>query len=86
MEIEENKPCCEMHVKVALGIAKIYSKEECGIHDVVLADFHNFDYTSESELPVAAALRTKFCPWCGTPKKENDKRRVTEVIRPYHRS
>ncbi len=86
MDIEENKPCCEMHVKVSLGIAKIYSEEECGIHDSMLADFHIFDYRSESELPVAAALRTKFCAWCGAQKKDDDKRRVTEVIRPYRQS
>jgi hypothetical protein len=82
---EENTPCCEMHTKVALGIAKIYSEEECGVNDSVLVDYHNFDYVSNSKLPVAAALRTKFCPWCGATRKAGDKRRITEVIKPYRR-
>jgi len=80
---KENKGCCDMRAKVVLGIAKVLSKEECGIDDSALVDFHNFDYTSESKLPVAAALTTKFCAWCGTERRPDDVRRTAEVIRPH---
>jgi len=72
-----------MRSKVSLGIAKVYSEEDSGVPDSVLVDFHNFDYVSESKLPVAAALTIRFCPWCGAERQAGDEKRTTEVIRPY---
>jgi hypothetical protein len=84
VENKQSKRCCEMRSKVSLGIAKVYSEEESGVSDAVLADFHNFDYVSESKMPVAAALTLMFCPWCGAERRDGEKGRTTEVIRPYH--
>jgi len=76
----QSRICCDMRRKVALGVAKIYSKEECGVDDSTLIDFHDFAYESPSGLPVRAALVYKFCPWCGVEKTVDDQRRTTEVI------
>lgn len=76
------KTCCEMRRKVAVGIAKIFTKEECGLGDEVMLDFHRFDYNSPTKVPVAAALAFKFCPWCGTRRDQGKtEERSTEVIR-----
>ena len=80
MNNEENH-CCDMKRKVAIGIAKVFTQEECGLQDTVLADFHDFEYESPSKFPVAAALTIRFCPWCGTKRKCEDIRRTTEIIR-----
>jgi hypothetical protein len=79
---EQTKYCCIMRRKIALGIAKVYSQEECGVSDSEMAEFHDFGYRSTSELPVAAALSIRFCPWCGTKRNSDSTRRVVEVIRP----
>jgi len=85
MSSKETKNCCDMHQKVALGIAQVYSEEKCGVPDTALADFHNFDYQSSTGAPVAAALSLRFCPWCGVERDNNDQtRRNVEVIRPRH--
>ena len=73
--------CCDMRGKVGLGIAKIYSEEECGVSDSAMLDYHDFSYTSPSQLPVAAALTFRFCPWCGTARTVEEPRRTIEVIR-----
>jgi len=79
---DQKKSCCDMHRKVALGITKIYSEEECGLPDSVMVDYHNFGYESTNKLPVAAALSFNFCPWCGVTRDDQDEtRRTTEVIR-----
>ena len=79
---EKKGSCCDMHKKVALQIAKVYSEVECGVSDATLADFHDFAYKPEHDLPVAAALSFRFCPWCGTAKDHNDQsRRRTEVVK-----
>lgn len=85
MSEEANKPksCCDMRRKVAVGIAKVFTKDECGLGDDVMVDFHLFDYSSPAQVPVAAALVFKFCPWCGTRRdNSNMEARATEVIRP----
>lgn len=80
---ETQNHCCDMHRKVALGIARVYSEEECGVADSVLVDYHDFDYQSPSGVPVAAALSIKYCPWCGEKRDPLDEsRRQVEVIRP----
>ena len=70
-----------MRSKVGLGIAKVFSEEECGLPDTVMLDYHDFSYTSSSQLPVAAALSLKFCPWCGTERRDDEERRTIEIIR-----
>jgi hypothetical protein len=75
------KHCCNMRAKVAIGIAKVFTKKECGLSDIVMADFHDFQYESTSNLPVAAALSIRFCPWCGTERTFEAVRRTTEIIR-----
>lgn len=83
--MSDKKNCCEMHKKVALGIAKVYSEAECGISDSALVDFHDFGYQSDSGVPVGVALSIKYCPWCGTERDHDDEtRRNVEVIRPRH--
>jgi hypothetical protein len=77
---EQKTACCDMKKKVGLGIAKIYTETECGVPDSVMVDFHNFGYESPSNLPVAAALKLKFCPWCGT-ERSSERGRIIEVIR-----
>ena len=78
----QKKICCDMRQKVALGIARVYPKDECGIPDVVMAEFHDFSYKSDSNLPVAAALAIRYCPWCGAERDPAEERRTVEVIRP----
>jgi hypothetical protein len=81
-EAAKSKSCCDMRRKVAVGIAKVFSKEECGLGDEVMLDFHHFEYSSPAKVPVAAALAFKFCPWCGTRRdNSNMEARATEVIR-----
>jgi hypothetical protein len=75
------KTCCDMRRKVALGIAKVFSEAESGVPDSVMIDFHDFDYSSPTNMPVAAALSFRFCPWCGTKRDPNAEKRRTEVIR-----
>jgi hypothetical protein len=70
-----------MRRKVALGIAKVFTEAESGIPDSVMMDHHDFDYTSPTKLPVAAALVFKFCPWCGQRRDATSEQRRTEVIR-----
>ena len=72
--------CCDMRLKVGLGIDKIYPEDECGVSDAALADFHDFNYTSPTNVPVMAALTIKFCPWCGAEKTDQDVRRTTEIF------
>jgi len=79
------KTCCDMLRKVAIGIAKVYTESECGLSDSVMMDFHDFDYKSPTNLPVAAALAFKFCPWCGVRRERDSQRRTTEVIRHINR-
>lgn len=81
MPEEQTKSCCEMRKKVGLGIAKVFTEDECGVPDSAMVDYHDFGYESESELPVAAALSLRFCPWCGTRRTTSEKRRTIEVIR-----
>lgn len=82
MSEDKTYHCCDMHKKVGLRIDKVFSEEACGVPDSVMADYHNFDYQSDSGLPVAAALSFKFCPWCGEDRVDADPdRRVTEVVR-----
>ncbi|MGD9727901.1 MAG: hypothetical protein AB7L09_01300 [Nitrospira sp.] len=77
---EKRKYCCDMHKKVVLSIANIRDEIECGVPDSAMAEFHDFAYRSTSNLPVAAALSFRFCPWCGTPRDENDRnRRIVET-------
>ena len=76
--------CCDMRTKVQLAIARVLSEEECGIPDTVMADFHDFSYQSPTNLPVAAALVTQYCAWCGAKRRPNEKRTTTEVIQPHH--
>jgi hypothetical protein len=79
----KKKSCCDMRRKIAIGIAKVFSEDECGIPDSAMLDFHNFNYSSPTKLPVAVALAFKFCPWCGARRdNSNMERRATEVIRP----
>lgn len=85
MPTERNKPtCCEMRLKVSLGIARVHPEDECGISDSVMVDFHDFDYRSNSSLPVSSALTFKYCPWCGADRRNvhDSDRRTVEVIRP----
>jgi len=70
-----------MRKKVGLGIAKIYTEDECGVSDSVMADFHDFAYSSPAQVPVSASLHIRFCPWCGAERQAGEKRRVIEVIR-----
>ena len=87
MSEEKTNRCCSMHKKVGLGISRVFSEKECGVPDSVMVDYHNFDYQSASNLPVAAALSFKFCPWCGEARVDEDPdRRVTEVVRLRPRS
>lgn len=69
-----------MRKKVGLGIAKVYSEKECGVPDSAMADYHDFGYTSPTRLPVMAALKLRFCPWCGAERRPDDQRRTIEVI------
>lgn len=79
---EKSNNCCDMHRKVALGIARVYTEEECGVSDFALVDYHDFGYKSQSGAKVAAALSLKFCPWCGVKRDHADQtRRNVEVIR-----
>lgn len=79
--MSERKHCCDMHKKIALQIAKVYTEEECGVSDTVMTDYHDFGYESKTNLPVAASLSFRFCPWCGTPRDDNDRsRRIVETI------
>jgi len=78
---EQKNHCCDMREKVGLGIAKVFSEQECGVPDSTMVDYHDFDYTSPSELPVAAALSLKFCPWCGEARQHDEQRRTIEIIR-----
>jgi len=78
---EQSKLCCDMRKKIGLGIAKVFSEEDCGVADSVMADYHNFGYESISQLPVQAALVLKYCPWCGQERAADSKRRVIEIIR-----
>lgn len=73
-----------MRLKVDLGIVRVHSEDTCGIPDSVMADFHDFDYESPTSLPVGVLLTFKFCPWCGTDRRNvnNEDRKVTETIRP----
>ena len=83
MPSNQVKSCCDIHRKVALAIARVYTEEECGVPDSTLADYHDFNYQSPSNLPVGAALSFRFCPWCGEVRDDKDPdRRMTEVIRP----
>jgi hypothetical protein len=75
------KHCCDMRAKVAIGIAKVFTKKECGLSDTVMADFHDFQYKSTSNIPIAAALSIQYCPWCGKARSFEDIRRTTEIIR-----
>lgn len=78
--MSERKHCCDMHRKVVLRIAKINSERECGVPDTAMVEFHDFSYESTNKLPVAAALSFRFCPWCGTPRDDNDQtRRIVET-------
>lgn len=78
------KTCCDMRLKVDLAIARINPEEVCGIPDSVMADFHDFEYQSPTSLPVGVLLTFKYCPWCGTDRRNvsNADRKITEVIRP----
>jgi len=69
-----------MRSKVGLGIAKVFSEDECGVADSTLADYHDFSYESPTGLPVAVSLSLRFCPWCGVERKRDDQRRTIEVI------
>lgn len=82
---DRQKHCCDMHQKVALGVMKIYSEKECGLPDSILADFHDFSYQSPTGAPVAVALSTKYCPWCGAQRIDPSMKRTTEVVRFYER-
>jgi len=73
-----------MRAKVIIGIARVLSEEECGISDSVLVDFHDFSYESPTKLPVASALTTRYCAWCGKKRDPDDERKTTEVIRQHH--
>lgn len=85
MSEKNRKSCCEMHQKVALGIARVYSEQECGVADSVLVDYHDFGYQSATGAPVAAALSFMFCPWCGAERDPDDQtRRNVEVIKSRH--
>jgi len=77
---KQDSTCCDMRKKVGLGVAKVFSEDECGVPDSAMVDFHNFDYKSTSGLPVEVALTIKFCPWCGTPRSNTENRRTIEVI------
>lgn len=77
---DAKKPsCCEMRRKVVIGIFKILPEAECGVPDSVMADYHDFDLRSPAGVPVAAALRVRFCPWCGTKREPHHESRTTEV-------
>lgn len=79
--MSQRKHCCDMHKKIALQIAKVYTEEECGIPDSVMVDYHDFGYRSKTNLKVAASLSFKFCPWCGSARDDNDQsRRIVETI------
>lgn len=79
--MSERNYCCDMHKKVVLRIDRIRPERECGVPESTLVDYHDFSYESKSNLKVAASLSFKFCPWCGTPRDDNDNtRRVVETI------
>lgn len=78
--MSERKHCCDMHKKIVLRIAKINTQAECGVPDTIMTDYHDFGYESKSNLPVAAALSFRFCPWCGEARDDNDQtRRIVET-------
>lgn len=81
MPNEQKSVCCDMRSKIGLGIAKVFSEDECGVSDSTMVDYHDFSYESPSHLPVAISLSLRFCPWCGIARKEDDHRRTIEVIR-----
>lgn len=80
METDNIHHCCEMHRKVAIGIVRVFKESECGIPDSVLAEYHDFSYESRTGLPVAAALATRFCPWCGSSRSFSTGKRTTETV------
>lgn len=79
--MSDKKVCCGMRKKIVVGIAGILSEEQCGVPDSVMVDYHDFDYQSDSGVPVSLALKFAFCPWCGTQLGADQARRTTEVIR-----
>ncbi len=80
-EVTPPKTCCQMRRKVVLLLGPVLPQNVCGVPDSELADFLRFDITGPQNqngqsMPV---LATRFCPWCGTRRNDNDETRVTAI-------
>jgi hypothetical protein len=67
--------CCQARQKVIVAVAKILTKEECGIPDSLLADYVDHGTDSPGGKPV---LAFQFCPWCGAKRDPEGETRITE--------
>jgi hypothetical protein len=70
--------CCPYRRKIALGVIHVFTEEECGVSDVMLADLYRPELSAGggSRKPVVGF---RWCPWCGTPRDFDSETLITDV-------
>ena len=71
--------CCQMRRKVVVAIIHVRSEEECGIADLDMGGFINWDLKVPSGKPV---VQIRYCPWCGELVPPTSVERITDIQSP----